>query len=195
MKITEIALQNQNSAWQVIESTHLMEIWESMGAEIHLVGSLRSGLLMKNLDIDFHIYTPEVNIKDSFLAIQTLAQNPSVRKVQYKNLLVTEEECIEWNVWYQDHNFRLWQLDMIHFRKESLYDGWVEKVTDRIIQVLTPELKEIILQLKFDIPDDWKVPGIQVYKAVIADGIRTYPEFVEWQKEHVADNFLAWIPI
>ena len=47
MNIFDIAKQNQEKAWQVIKNTNIIQIWEDAGAKINLVGSLRTGLLMK----------------------------------------------------------------------------------------------------------------------------------------------------
>ena len=55
--ILEIAAANQQRAREVIRDTDLEAIWRSVGAEANLVGSLRTGLLMKHRDIDFHIYS------------------------------------------------------------------------------------------------------------------------------------------
>ena len=55
--ILEIAAANQQRAREVIRDTDLEAIWHSVGAEADLVGSLRTGLLMKHRDIDFHIYS------------------------------------------------------------------------------------------------------------------------------------------
>lgn len=57
MNILELAKRNQQKAWEIIEDTRIVRIWEGMGAKVNLVGSLRTGLLMKHRDIDFHIYT------------------------------------------------------------------------------------------------------------------------------------------
>ena len=55
--IFEIAAANQQRAREVIRDSRLEEAWRSVGAEPNLVGSLRTGLLMKHRDIDFHIYS------------------------------------------------------------------------------------------------------------------------------------------
>ncbi len=55
--ILELAEKNQREAWEVIRKTDVMNIWKSVGAEINLVGSLNMGLLVKNRDVDFHIYS------------------------------------------------------------------------------------------------------------------------------------------
>ena len=63
----------------------------------HLVGSLKSGLLAKSKDIDMHIYTEKLDVTESFSVMQELAGRLSLKEIQYKNLIQTEEECIEWH--------------------------------------------------------------------------------------------------
>ena len=53
MDILELAKRNQQKAWEIIEDTRIVRIWEGIGAKVNLVGSLRTGLLMKHRDIDF----------------------------------------------------------------------------------------------------------------------------------------------
>ena len=52
MDILELALHNQQTAWKVLEHTGIIRAWERIGATVHLVGSLKSGLLAKSRDID-----------------------------------------------------------------------------------------------------------------------------------------------
>ena len=66
MNVLELAERNQQKARKIIEDTHIVRIWEGIGAKVNLVGSLRTGLLMKHRDIDFHIYTSPLKLADSF---------------------------------------------------------------------------------------------------------------------------------
>ena len=91
MNILELAKRNQQKAWEIIEDTRIVRIWEGMGAKVNLVGSLRTGLLMKHRDIDFHIYTSPLDLSASFRAMAELAENTSVKKIEYTNLLHTAE--------------------------------------------------------------------------------------------------------
>lgn len=190
----EIAARNQQRAWEVIEDTRIIPIWEGIGAQINLVGSLRTGLLMKHRDIDFHIYSSPLSVSDSFRAMSELAENLSVRKIEYTNLMHTDEACIEWHAWYEDSEHELWQMDMIHLLKGSRYDGYFEKVAERLTEVLTDETRRAILQLKFETPDTEKIIGIEYYRAVIQDGIRNYAEFEEWRKMHPVKGVVEWMP-
>lgn len=192
--ILELAAENQQKAWQVIDDTGIINIWKSIGAEINLVGSLKTGLLMKNRDIDFHIYSYPLDISTSFSAISKLAENPAIKRVEYANLIDTDEKCIEWHAWYQDKEEKLWQIDMIHILKGSFYDGYFERMADRITAVLTPETRLAILSLKNETPDTVKIIGVEYYVAVIRDGVRSYTELMEWKNNQPQGRIIEWIP-
>lgn len=194
MNILELAKRNQQKAWEIIEDTRIVRIWEGIGAKVNLVGSLRTGLLMKHRDIDFHIYTSPLDLSASFRAMAELAENTSVKKIEYTNLLHTEEACIEWHAWYQDMEGELWQMDMIHIQEGSRYDGYFERVAERISAVLTDEMRLAILKLKYETPDTEKIMGVEYYQAVIQDGVRSYPEFEEWRRLHPVVDVVEWMP-
>ena len=194
MNIFELAKRNQQKAWEIIEDTRIVRIWEGIGAKVNLVGSLRTGLLVKHRDIDFHIYTSPLDLSASFRAMAELAENTSVKKIEYTNLLHTAEACIEWHAWYQDMEGELWQMDMIHIQEGSRYDGYFERVAERISAVLTDEMRLAILKLKYETPDTEKIMGVEYYQAVIQDGVRSYPEFEEWRRLHPAVGVVEWVP-
>lgn len=85
MDIHELARQNQQSAWKVLEDTRIIEAWERIGATVHLVGSLRTGLLAKSRDIDIHIYTDRLDVGESFSVIRELAERLPLQEIQYRN--------------------------------------------------------------------------------------------------------------
>lgn len=194
MDILDIAHQNQQKAWKVVEATRIVQIWENVGAKVNLVGSLRTGLLMKHHDIDFHIYTPEICLSDSFRAMAEFAANTSIKKIECANLLHTVEACIEWHAWYEDEEGELWQIDMIHIQEGSRYDGYFENVADRILAVLTDETRYAILKLKYETPEAEKIIGIEYYQAVLQGRVRTYAEFEEWRKLHPVIGIVEWLP-
>lgn len=110
-----------------------------------------------------------------------LAENPLIKRIEYGNSLDTEEQCVEWHAWFQDPDNELWQIDMIHIVKGSRYDGYFEKMAERITAVLTDETRQAILKLKYETPDTAKIMGVEYYQAVIQDGVRTYAELEDWK--------------
>ncbi|MCU6769961.1 phosphoglycerate mutase family protein [Barnesiella propionica] len=193
-QMIELATRNQQKAWEIIRQTDIENSWRSTGADINLVGSLSMGLLMKHRDIDFHIYSSSVSLADDFRIMAKLAENPAIRKIEYANLLNTDEACLEWHAWYEDEEHELWQIDMIHLLKGSRYEGYFENVAKRIAALLTDEIKYAILKLKFETPETEKIMGIIYYQAVIQGGVRTYTEFKEWIKQHPVSGIIEWIP-
>lgn len=194
MDIIELAEQNQQNAWKLLDETGIIPAWERIGATVHLVGSLKSGLLMKSRDVDLHIYTGKLDITESFSVMQELAERLKLKEIQYKNLVHTEEECIEWHVLYEDQELHTWKFDLIHIRKGSKYDGVVENVTAAIAKLLTPGLRETILRIKYEVPDGVMIPGIEIYHAVFTGDVRSYVELERWRQEHPLTNSLDWLP-
>ncbi|WP_291583447.1 nucleotidyltransferase domain-containing protein [Bacteroides sp.] len=194
MDILDIAERRQQKAWEIIEGTCIVPIWESIGAKVNLVGSLSTGLLVKHRDIDFHIYSSPLTLADSFRAMAKLAENEAIKKIECTNLLYTVEACVEWHAWYMDSENELWQIDMIHIQGGSRYDGYFEKVAERISAVLTDETRLAILRLKYETPETEKIMGVEYYQAVIQDGVRSYAEFEEWRREHPVVGIVEWMP-
>ncbi len=192
-EILSYAERQQELAKQVIAESRIREIWESVGAVVNPVGSMAMGLLCKHRDIDFHIYTETLDEADGLRVMAEICKNPAVKRMTYTNLADTDEECIEWHVWYLQDGEE-WQIDMIQIRKGSAYDGFFERIAQRIRQVLTPETKEAILRLKYQTPESEHIAGIEYYRAVIADRIRTYLEFLEWRKTHPLNGICTWCP-
>lgn len=192
--IEEIAAKNQQMARKVIKDTDIINIWKSADAKINLVGSLKTGLLVKHRDIDFHIYSEKIEVADDFSIISRLAENKRIKRVEYGNLLDTDERCIEWHAWYEDEDRELWQIDMIHIVKGSRYDGYFEKVAERISAVLTDETRQAIMRLKYETPETEKIMGIEYYQAVIRDGIRTYSAFLHWRQQQPVHGVIEWMP-
>ena len=83
---------------------------------------------------------------------------------------------------------------MIHIVKGSNFDGFAEKMAERIKSELTDHTRYTILKLKNETPDSENIKGIEYYVAVIRDGITDYAEFTDWRKKHPLDGVVTWIP-
>ncbi len=187
-----LAQTNQQKAFAIIEQCQIEQAWRSIGAQINLIGSLKMGLLVKHRDIDFHIYTPKLDIAQSFAAIAQIAKNPKIVHVEYRNLLNEEDSCLEWHAWYRDEEE--WQIDMIHIVQGSKYAGYFEKQAERILAVMSKQQRETILKLKFETPDEIKIAGIEIYQAVIEFGITTFDALQQWRANRPQNGIIEWIP-
>lgn len=184
----------QEQAWKIIRQLRIEEAWQSVGAEPHLVGSLRMGLLMRHRDIDFHIYSSPLRIEDSFAAIAQIMRQPHTDKATCLNLLQEADECLQWQIEYTDEERRTWQIDMIHMPHGAHYEGYFERMAERIQTVLTDETRLAILRLKEETPAEEKIMGVEYYQAVLRDGVRTYEQLQEWRTRHPADSIMEWMP-
>ena len=193
-ELFELSRQMRQSASKVLNDLNIANHCKEVGGLINIVGSLKTDMILNHRDIDLHFYTNEPMIEKSFAFMKRLAENKALKDIQYKNLLDTKEECIEWHAWYEDDDKNIWKLDIIHIRKGSFYDGFFEQVTDKVIRKLTPETKEIILRIKYELGENSNVPGIQIYHAVLEHGIKEYDEFIEWSKKNPVDMVLEWVP-
>ncbi len=191
--IFALAEQNVQTAWEIIDQSRIIQLWEGIGATVHIVGSLKTNLMIHK-DIDMHIYTDRISVTDSFSVIGRLAEKLNFTDIQYKNLIDTEEECLEWHARYEDKNNDSWKFDMIHIRKGSKYDGVVEKTTEAIRLKLTPELRRIILRIKYDMPQKALIPGIEVYRAVFTGQVKSYEELLIWRQNNLLTDSLSWLP-
>ena len=189
-----ISEENQQRAHKIIEDLRIIPLWQEIGAEVNLVGSLRTGLLVKHRDIDFHVYTKEVSLAESFSVILKLSKMQGVRRFCFKNLLDTDEQCLEWHLTYTDADKKDWQIDIIHMPKGSKYDGYFEKFAERLLSVMTDEERETILRLKYETPDDDKIAGVEYYRAVIEGKVRTLEEFNRWCAENPLTGISEWMP-
>lgn len=188
------AAEQIRRAQVLLAALDLPQRWGRIGVEVRPVGSMRMGLLAKHRDLDFHLYSEAVDIAADFAVMGKLAALPQVRWVQFGNALDTEEACVEWHLGYTDEQGEVWQIDLIHIVRGSRYDGYFERMADRIAAVLTDEQRETILKLKFETPDEEKIAGIEYYRAVIEGGVRTHKELAAWRQAHPAEGIIEWMP-
>lgn len=194
MNYIEFSEKASRRAYEVLRSSGVVSICESSGAEVRLVGSLRMGLLCKHRDIDLHIYSGGLTEELSFAIAAHMAKNPKIIELKCINGVQTDEHCIAWHLQYKMEENEVWQIDIIHIEKGSRYDGYFELMADKIKDKLTAELKDIILSLKYQTPDDEIIHGVEYYEAVIDGGVRDLPTLREWLKQRRSKPFYYWMP-
>lgn len=192
-EIMEMAAVCQRQAEKVLKESGIATIWEKNGCRVNLVGSLRMGLLASHRDIDLHAYSKGITEESSFAITAQIARLSGVMEIKCINGLTTEERCIAWHILYRFEG-EIWQFDVIHIEEGTEYDGYFEKIADRVSAVATPEQKRTILRLKFETPEGAGYHGVEYYEAVIKDGVDNMQDFEEWVKEHRKKPVYYWIP-
>ena len=195
MKDYEIlALQNQQRAFEILKELKLVELWESYGCKVNLIGSLSMNLLVKHLDIDLHVYSSGITEESSFQIASQIAKIKRVKELKCINGLHTDEHCIGWHVMYEDTDGRIWQIDIIHIESGTQYDGYFERMAQRTNEILSEKQRDTILRLKYETPDNEIIHGVEYYRAVIEDNIRTLDELRDWIKVNRKSDGEYWIP-
>lgn len=189
-----LAERNQERAWSVLRELNLVEFWERRGCRVNLIGSLKMGLLVKHLDIDIHVYSSNLTEERSFAIVSQLAKNPGIKEIRCINGLFTEEHCIAWHLTYEDEQKDLWQIDIIHIEEGSRYDGFFEKMAERINERLTPAQRDTILRLKYETPEGEEIHGVEYYQAVMEYGVNNLEELRQWVKRYRKQEGLYWMP-
>ena len=193
-EINEQARLNREKAFRVLDSSGIKEVWEHAGCKVNLVGSLRMGLLALHRDIDLHVYSHNITEESTFAIAARMSSLPGVLEITSINGLHTDEHCMAWHVKFQTVESEIWKFDIIHIEAGTEYDGFFERMADRIIEVATREQRDTILRLKFETPECVTIHGVEYYEAVIADGVSTMSELQVWLKEHREKRHYYWIP-
>lgn len=189
-----LALKNQQRAFEILTESNIIDLWQNNGCKVNLIGSLAMSLLVKHLDIDLHVYSEEITEESSFAIVSQIAKNERVKEIKCINGLHTDEHCIAWHISYEDTDSRIWQIDIIHIVSGTLYDGYFEKMTERINERLSDEQRDTIMRLKYETPEGEVIHGVEYYRAVMEANITTLPELRAWVSENREPGGSYWMP-
>ena len=184
----------RRQAAEVLRESRLLEAWESLGGEICGVGSFYCDLMMKNRDIDLHIYTGRLDAAETRRALSPVLASERIVDLTFSDRASTEEHCLEWHLRLKDAAGKVWKIDMIQILAGTKYDGFIEETAEAVIDAITPELRRQILALKNAGPDDLQVCGIEFCKAVIADHVGSWRQFTNWRRHNPLPSLLNWRP-
>lgn len=193
-EISHLAAVTQEKAHRVLAVSGIAQVWEDAGCRISLVGSLRMGLLATHRDIDLHVYSSGITEASTFAIAARMSALPGVMEITCINGLHTDEHCMAWHVKYQAEDGEVWKFDIIHIEAGTEYDGYFERMAERIMAAMTSSQRDTILRLKFETPTDESIKGVEYYEAVIAGGITSLEDLRSWVTHHRLQPPYYWIP-
>ncbi len=193
-EINHLAAVRQEEAHRVLANSGIAQVWENAGCRVNLVGSLRMGLLATHRDIDLHVYSTGITEASTFAIAARMSALPEVMEITSINGLHTDEHCMAWHVKYKAEDNEIWKFDIIHIEADTEYDGYFERMADRIMTVMTAAQRHTILRLKFETPSDECIKGVEYYEAVISAGVTSLEELREWVSQHRQQEPYYWIP-
>jgi hypothetical protein len=189
--------ERQAQAERIIRALDLLGRWSAYGQPI-VVGAVAHGLVGKP-DIDLEVYCERPRIEDGFAVIADLALVPGVWTVRFSNELGGPDQGLYWQLRYRDPasvvsaTGEVWKIDMWqlgHDHPVPLARDLIEPMR----RALTAETRAAILTIKRDTLVERDVHGIDVYRAVLDDGVRTTADVRGWLTTHRASGLTRWRP-
>jgi hypothetical protein len=178
----ELSNKNSKKAKDIINGLNIIQICKGNGFEAHLIGSVSTNLLMNSNDIDFHIYSQNYQIEIIFAIIGEIAGKMGIYKAVYQNFLSTDDRSIDWHLNYKTIENEDWEIDLIFIRNDSPYVGRAEEITRKINSTINENTRNRVLKLKWELDQkNEEYKGIEIYKAVLENGIYTVNDFLEWK--------------
>jgi hypothetical protein len=187
------AAERRQTALQILADLALLERWAPYGRAV-LVGAVAYDLVVSP-DIDLEIYCPELRIEQGFAVLEACALHPRVMRARFANHLADRDRALYWQVHYQREAGCVWTVDM--WSAAADYDlPRAEHLVEPLRAALCPETRAAILRLKEHRArdPDLACPSIDLYRAVLDDGVRTVEQLRRWLGENRTGALTDWKP-
>jgi len=180
------------AARQVLDSLSLIDRWRTQG-DPALVGSVALDLVVRP-DIDLEIFAENPTPRDGFHVVTELSELPGIREARYQDSRNDRGAGLYWKVVYEDDTDQRWTLDMWLFDMERRSTSAAAMV-EPIRNALTDETRDAILRIKEDaVAVGARAHGHWLYRAVLNEGVRTYPDYLAWIGDQDVWERTTWRP-
>lgn len=193
-EILALSAKRRKTALSILDELRLFERWERFGRPV-LVGAVAYDLAY-DADIDMEIYCPELKITDGFQVLSECAAGSNrVIGIAFENHLEDADDALYWKIQYRDTEGTVWKIDMWSARSDYALPR-SETIVGPMKRVLNDELREAILTLKDSRSKDASLAciSIDLYRAVIEDGVRDADSFRRWLETHTTGELTGWMP-
>jgi hypothetical protein len=157
-----------------------------------LIGALAYRLALAP-DIDLEIFCEHPTIEAGFDVLKSCALKSGCLSTRFRNEMAGIDQGYYWQVQYQQKLGLLWKIDMWSISVN--HPGPTSRDMIAPMQkALNEESRKIILNLKHAIRNDpqTQCPSIDLYQAVLADGVRTYSDLKAWLSLHISEKINDW---
>ena len=156
----------------------------SAGGKVRQMGSSASGLMVWR-DLDLSVYSPGLSLERMYTIMQPLLTHPRIQRVRYLNESgafnttgVSRNERYYFGLYYLPLEGSEWKVDVSFWLDHAVR---VEPIQDALEQILSQEMRLIILQIKnawYRLPTyRSQVYSVDIYDAVLEHGVRTLDDF------------------
>ncbi len=184
----ENTLQNADTlhkeAGELLSSMELLKLLTHYGNP-HLTGSYYYNLMTWR-DIDICVEVDSVDKQKIFELGRSILLFPYTATMYFRNELILNTsgnpKGIFWCVEILHENSELWKIDILFANKEEIRT--ILKQGEEIKQKITPSIRRTILEIKTPLSKRGEYRriyrSVDIYQAVIQDGIGTVDEWEEW---------------
>ncbi|PZF80082.1 hypothetical protein C1I92_27760 [Jiangella anatolica] len=178
-------------AQSVLQALDLLDRWRQFGDPV-VVGSVALDLVVR-ADIDLEIYSAAPAAGEGFVVASALAGLPKVREIRYRDSRDKREDGLYWKVYYELAPARTWTVDMWFFAERRRRTGAASMIPS-IRAALDDEKRDTILAIKEQaIEAGSRAHGHWLYRAVLDDGIRSYPDYLAWIGKQDVWERTTWV--
>jgi hypothetical protein len=183
----------RSRALEIVDALGLMRSWSRFGRPV-LVGAVAYDLAL-DPDIDLEVYCPTLRPEDGFAVLATASRHPGVRETLFQNHMHGPDKALYWQIRFQDTDDTPWKIDMWSAPDDYALPRGEHLVTP-LARALTPQLRRTILELKAwrAATPDAACLSIDLYRAVVADGVRDPAGLRDWLQHHETGVLTDWKP-
>ena len=189
--VLEREAERQRKAGEILSALRLMDRWTGVGRP-RLVGAAAYGLMVAP-DIDIEIYCPEPRVQVGFSVLGDMAVEPGVWKVRFSNELDGSDQGLYWQIRYRAGDGEVWKIDMWLLGDDHGGPRSADLV-EAMRRALTEETRRAILTIKEAVLGRQDVHSIDVYRAVLDDGVRSVGDFLSWHARDASVGLTFWRP-
>ena len=191
--VLERAEKRRQVAESILADLQLLQKWQRFGRPV-IVGALAYDLMV-DPDIDMEVYCPSLEIEHGFQVLGECAFNPGVTRARFSNELSGRDQALYWQLRYRTQDGTEWKIDMWS-APEDYHLPRGEHFVEPMKKALTPETRTAILELKKKrcVDPALQCPSIDLYRAVLDDGVRTDGELRDWLKGNETGALTEWKP-
>jgi hypothetical protein len=175
----------KKQAEDIIQATNVSQVFGKLGV-VEVIGSVRLNTMFRR-DIDLLVFSENVGRGLAEKATAQLVESKNFRNVGLADYQTKPGFDMPagyyWELIFEDKMGESWKFDIWYLRPDEKYSDMVMTAIQRFELAIasSPEKRKLILEIKEKYFDGTKyrdsVKGIDIYTAVIEEGIRSIDEF------------------
>ena len=173
-------------ALELLSELRVVERLSALGP-VEITGGVAHRLTVAH-DIDIDVTVDELDAHACLAVMADLAGDPRVKRVVFRNDATTYG-WLAFDIAVED-----WAIELYVSTPRASCFGWTAELARLFADMLDREQRRAILELKEALAGDHDYRSMDVYRAVVDDGVRDLDEFLRWRAECGSAELARWLP-